>query len=216
MTRAAPVPHSQATRIAHAGLSLAVGVELLSGIIMRAPEQNFPANAFFEVHIVSALAVTAFALAFWGIILVRKTGTRAGLLFPWSSVTRTKAFLHGFRAYVTGMRAARPLPYDEASPCAATLNGLGLFVVTALGATGFASDLAKNAGFARGPAVLIAADLHQVMADLVWAYLLAHGLMALIHHYGLDKGLAEMWSFGRSPKTEATETEATHTQGYEK
>ncbi len=36
------------------------------------------------------------------------------------------------------------------------------------------------------------------MGDLVWVYLLGHGLTSLFHHYGLDKSLAEMWSFGRS------------------
>lgn len=197
-----PVSHSQATRIAHAGLSLAVGVAFLSGIIMRPPLQNYPANVFFEVHLISVCTAATFALAFWAVVLTRKTGSAAGLLVPWFSPFRLKALWCDVQAHASGAAATQ---LSEASPVAAAFQGLGLLLVTAMALSGLLADLAEAGGFVGEQTVCIATHLSHVLDALVWLYILAHGLMALIHHYGLDKGLAEMWSLGRSTDTEGRE-----------
>ena len=157
------------------------------------------------MHLVSGQVAAVAALMSWGVILTRRTGTGAGLLFPWISVRRLGALRCDFRRHVHGLRHQLLPPYDEANPLTAALHGLGLVLVTAMGVTGFACDLAEDDGFQGAGAVLYATGLHQVMEDLVWVYLLTHGLMALVHHYGLDTGLGEMWSLGRSTDNEGHE-----------
>jgi cytochrome b561 len=44
---------------------------------------------------------------------------------------------------------------------------------------------------------MIAMTVHLALANLVWAYLIVHAGLALLHHLLRSMRLSTMWSFGR-------------------
>ncbi len=65
-----------------------------------------------------------------------------------------------------------------------------MMVMAMLGAIWFALDLAG----ATGAAADFAIEIHKLLGNIAWAYLIGHGLMAVLHHFRGDAGLGEMWS----------------------
>ena len=196
MTSAPVVSHALATRVAHAGLASAVVVDLLTGIIEQPPTPSYPENVFYAVHLISGWCALVLALAFWAIILVRRIGTDPGLLMPWFNRRRLRAFVLDLKAQMASLLANRLPPYQKASPLAGALHGLGLLLISATAASGLIYEIAQGTGGAENHLLPLAKDLHDALGGMVWVYLLGHGLMSLIRHYGLDKSLREMWSFG--------------------
>lgn len=200
--------HSQSTRLLHGVLALAVGVQLLTSIIMQAPNARHPGNVFFAVHQVSGIAEALIVLLFWGVVVTRLVGTDAGLLVPWFGAVRRQAFYADVRLHLTAFRKRRFPPFIEESPFAAALHGLGLLLISAMAATGLVYYLAGVAGYQDFPVVGLAMDAHRLMANLVWAYLIGHGFIALLHHYGGDQNLNVMWSLGRTENVEGKENDS--------
>lgn len=199
MTTLRHIRHSRSTRIAHGGMALAVGVDVVTSLIQEPPGQIYPANVFFQVHQAAGLAAGAFALALWLIMVFRKVGTPFGLLVPWFSARRLAAVWLDLKAQLGGLRAHHRPPYHEAAPFSSAMQGLGLVLISAMALTGTIYFAALHAGAVNRSSAVLAMGLHRTLGDLVWAFLLGHGLVSLIHHYGLDKSLAEMWSLGRTP-----------------
>lgn len=194
--------HSRATRIAHAGLAIAVMAQLATSLIMRAPRADRPGDVFFQAHSYGGLAAMGFVVLFWLVVVIRTAGTDPGLLMPWFSAPRRQAVAADVRATWAGLRAFRMPPYQEAAPFSASIHGLGLLLMTVMAGTGTYYFLATQAGQPETGLLALAMDLHGLLANLVWAYLIGHALMALLHHYGSDHSLAEMWSLRRMPQIE--------------
>ena len=57
--------HSRAARWLHAGLAVAVAVDLTSDIILQAPRGGHPGNLFYTLHEVSDAACLMLALGLW-------------------------------------------------------------------------------------------------------------------------------------------------------
>lgn len=115
MNRPAPLAslgHSRATRWIHAGLSVAVVVELLSGILMQVPQGDHPANVFYKLHAADNVTTLALAAGFWGILGTRHSGGAllglitamglSGLLCEFGGETRM-AIWHGLLCDLTGV-----------------------------------------------------------------------------------------------------------------
>lgn len=184
-----------ATRLAHMGLALAILLQLATSLFMSEPKPGRPEDLLFQVHEYSGLTALGFAFMFWCILAVRRSGTEFGALFPWFSAARRHAFaedvvLHG--------RATRRLTfpaYRDDGPLAAAAHGLGLLLITTMATSGalwFASELL---GFSETLAIELIIEFHKLLANLVWAYLLGHAGMALLHHVRRDASLGQMWSF---------------------
>lgn len=194
MTTSEQAGYSPGTRLFHAGLAIAVLTQLASSQFMQAPENGKPGNWVFEVHEYSGLTAMAMALGLWVVIMTRIGGTDTGLLLPWFSAARRKAFLADTTRHWTAVRSFR-LPADRPeSPFAAAIHGLGLLLVTAMAATGTAYWIGGIAGYEDGVSVWLAINLHGFLANLVWAYLIGHTGMALIHHYAGMQSLRQIWS----------------------
>ena len=200
--------HAQGTRLLHGVLALAVGVQLLTSIMMQAPNARHPGNVFFEVHQVSGITAALIVLLFWGFVVARLVGNDAGLLVPQFSAARRQAFYADTARHFAAFRLGRFPPFTEAASFSAALHGLGLLLITAMAATGLVYYLAGVAGYQDQPVVGLAMDAHRLMANLVWAYLIGHGVMALLHHYGGDQNLNVMWSIGRTEHVEGTDDES--------
>jgi cytochrome b561 len=192
--------HTRATRIAHAGLAIAVATQLATSLIMRAPRADRAGDLFFQAHSYSGLAAMAFVALFWLVVVLRTAGTDAGLLMPWFSAPRRRALVADLRETWAALRSFRLPPYAEAAPFSAAIHGLGLLLMTTMAATGTFYFLTAQAGVSETGPLALAMEVHTLLANLVWAYLIGHALMALLHHYGSDHSLAEMWSLRRTPQ----------------
>lgn len=96
-----PARHSRATRWLHAGLSLAVAVDLASGIILQAPDGDHPANLAYRVHMAGNGVVLMLALGLWAVVALRPLRARAGLRALLAVVTGMA--LSGLAAELAGL-----------------------------------------------------------------------------------------------------------------
>ncbi len=61
---------------------------MITGLIMQTPSVRHSGNGFFTIHRDSDILIGTLALAFWLVMTTRRSGTEAGLLFPWLKADR--------------------------------------------------------------------------------------------------------------------------------
>ena len=161
------------TKLLHTAVLLAVAHQLfLVGLVER-PRGATAGNVFFTWHQTVGLVTLGIVTTFWLWALLRRTETAAGALFPWLSVHRREALWQDLCAHLDELRRFR-LKHAHESPLASATHGLGLLVVSAMAGTG--AVMAFDG--VPGGAVL---QLHQLLANLMWAYVIAHAGIALLH-----------------------------------
>lgn len=186
--------HSLFTRTAHMGLALAIILQLLTSLVLVAPDPKTAGNFWFEIHEYGGLAAFGFVLLFWLALTARRVGTSAGLLFPWFSGSRLRALWEDTKAHLKSLIRFRLPPYDEHAPLAGAVHGLGLLLVTAMATTGTIYYFINAGNPDAGGLVGVVMFVHKTLANLVWAYLIAHAGLAVIHHFSQNMNLKEMWS----------------------
>lgn len=186
--------HVLPTRLAHLGLAFAVVVQLATSQFMEGPHRDRPGDLLFTVHEISGLTALGFAFFFWLVLAARRRGTPAALLFPWFSLRRVGAvFRDAFRQLGAVLRLRLPI-YEEESPLASAVHGLGLLLMSAMALTGTVWFIAHLTAVPRNGFLRFDMAVHHLFANLVWAYLIGHGLLALVHHVAGDADLGRMWS----------------------
>ncbi len=196
--RSATPRHAIAARFLHAGLAIAIVVQLASSQFMK-PDAG--GDSIFGVHAYVGLMAFALVLAFWLQIAVRQRGTPWGMLIPCFSRARLAAVLTDVKAQLVALRHLRLPKHDSHSPFASAIHGLGLLLVTAMAASGTLYYFVNTGNPDAGGLVGLAMTVHTTLANLVWVYLMGHAIMALIAHYGGTLSLGQMWSLRRSPNT---------------
>jgi cytochrome b561 len=161
------------TKLLHAALLLAVAHQLLLVGLVERPRGAVAGNAFFAWHQSVGLFTLGVVTIFWLWALVRRSETAAGALFPWLSARRRQAFLRDVRAHVFALRQFR-LMHAQESPLASATHGLGLLIVTAMAGTGAVMAL----GGVAGGSLL---ETHKLLSNVLWAYVIAHAGVALLH-----------------------------------
>lgn len=188
-------PHSKLTRLLHLLLAVAVVHQLFISLVMVVPEAKRPGNSFFELHEWVGLFTLGLLVIFWIWTLVRRGETRFGMLFPWLSRTRRSAVWVEVKAHLASLRQRR-IPFAQESSLASAVHGLGLLIATAMvftGATGY---------FLPGAEFLL--EVHATIAPLMWAYLVGHVGLALLHQIAGHRMLQRMFSFGKSADAQNT------------
>ncbi|MBE2259886.1 MAG: cytochrome b/b6 domain-containing protein [Rhodobacteraceae bacterium] len=189
--------HAFSTRLVHAGLALAVIVQLLTSLPMEPPAADSVGNGFFQIHQYSGLAAFAFVFAFWAVVCVRSPGTAPGTLFPWFSGSRLSALRTDARTHLAALLRRRLPPHDSQAALPSAIHGLGLLLISAMAVSGtvyyFINTGDPDAGGAVGAVMLV----HRTLANVVWVYLFGHAGLGVIHHYAHDVSLGEMWSLER-------------------
>lgn len=195
----APGPtYSAGTRLFHGCLALSVLCQLATSQVMQEPRHGRPGDWIFAIHQYSGLVALALALGLWVVVITRIGGTDMGLLLPWFSAARRKALVTDILRHWAAVRSFRLPDHRPASPFPAAIHGLGLLLITAMATTGTIYWLGGIAGYQDGSAVRLALNLHGFMANIVWAYLIGHAGMALIHHLTGQQSLRAMWSVSPS------------------
>jgi cytochrome b561 len=184
-----PAPHSTLTKLLHLMFAAAVVHQLLISLVMVVPEGNRPGNSFFELHEWVGVLTLGLLVIFWIWSLVRRGEARFGMLFPWFSGARRSAFWADLKAHLASLRRGR-VPLTEESPLASAVHGLGMLIATAMALTG-----AVGYFF---PATRILLEVHMTIAPIMWAYLIGHVGLALLHQMAGHRILQRMFGFGKS------------------
>lgn len=202
------VQHSRVTRLAHMGLALAVISQLLTSLVFVAPSPGKSGNFFYELHEYGGLTAMGFVVLFWLALTVRQVGTNPGLLFPWLSPRKLRDLWNDIVAHLRALIRFRLPPYEQHGPLASAVHGLGLLLVTAMALTGTLYYFVNSGNPDAGGLVGVLMFVHLNLANLVWAYLIGHATLALVHHFADNFSLAEMWSLKR-PTAEPAAVENT-------
>ena len=185
---------SVATRLLHGALLLSVVWQLIGSNFIERPRAGQAANTMYEVHEVVGLITLGLVLAFWLWSLLRRRETPFVALFPWFSAPRLRALAGDLAHHWAELKHWR-LPGGEAeTPLASAVHGLGLLVVLVMAATGtWLYTLPMPAG--------LVLEVHKLVANLVWAYLVGHAGLAVLHQVSGHPVLQRM--FGRAPRDQA-------------
>ena len=177
--------YDRPTRWLHAGLALTVPIQLLTELFMHRPKlghvRTGAESFFFEMHEWVGLAACAIVVLH---ILWSALGTAKGgfaRLFPYFSADGRKSIIEEIRE-VPGWLSGRLHETAEESALAGSVHGLGLLLVLGMAITGTIVFFGMNeitgqlTGLARA-----ALQLHHTGGNLVWAYLIGHVGMVVLH-----------------------------------
>jgi cytochrome b561 len=183
------------TRLTHVSVSLVVAHQLLSSSLMQGPRRGRPSDWLYGEHEWGGLIGLGMLGLFWVWILLRRGETDLSALVPWLSRARLVALRNDLVHHVTTIGRGR-WPHSDSQALAAATHGLGLLIALTMAATG-ASTLLWAPG--TGPySVLLSA--HKLVANLMWAYLIAHTSVAVLHHFRGDGTLRDMFTFKFRPE----------------
>jgi len=169
------------TRLLHLGLVSSVTVQLMVSLVMEAPgaRAHSALEVFsYQVHRYAGLAALAVVLAHWVWSLTTRGRATVRNLFPSTSHERARVL-----SEARGM-LEKQIP-DSETPGGVTglVHGLGLLAVTAVALTGallfvWWPEVGKPDALTH-----TLGDVHSALSNLVWAYWIVHGGIAVIHHY---------------------------------
>ena len=190
--------HNRSTRLLHAGLALAILTQLLTSLAMQGPDDVQAGDLLFQVHRYSGLAALLLAFGLWLTILLRSRGTEIGALIPWFSRRRLALLWQDAKVHGGAALTLRLPEHDPQAALPAAVHGLGLLLISAMAASGATYFVQVAVGLhSAEPDGMIAVTVHLALANLVWAYLIAHAGFALLHHMLRSMSLSTMWSLGR-------------------
>lgn len=170
------IPRSNTTRVMHLLLLLAVVNQLISNQFMERPLPGEPPALIYVQHEYVGLAGLALMTAFWVWMLVRRGETRLVRLLPWLSPSALRDVVADVGAQLRRMARLRA-PDDGDGALASAVHGLGLLVVSAMTLSGGIYYVALGSPLARN-----AMSVHRLFANLMYAYIIAHASMAVLHH----------------------------------
>lgn len=179
---------SRATRLLHMLLAAAIVTQLALSLGMQAPGRGGPGDALFEIHEKTGLAALAILVTFWGWSLIRRGETRLAVLFPWFRRERRRAFGADLVAHAQALRSGS-IPLAEGKPLASAAHGLGLLIATVMATTGALGYFVRQAR----PLL----EVHETAAPLMWAYLIGHAGIAVVHQIKGDALITRMFTLAR-------------------
>ncbi len=173
------------TRWLHAGIAGLVIIQIVCSEFMEPPSpgQTVPAVSlsFFRIHETSGLTAMFVVALHWLWNLTGHVSGGWGHLFPWFSREQRDPFYSDLRAVPRWMHEGIPAQEDQTISLAGAVHGLGLVVVTAMGATGTAVFLGMGPDGSMSGLVAAAREVHGFIANFLYVYLVGHVGMAIIH-----------------------------------
>ncbi len=188
------LPRSNTTRVMHLLLLLVVVNQLVSNQFMERPLPGDPPALIYVQHEYVGLAGLALMAAFWVWTLVRRGETRLVRLLPWFSPSALRDVAADAGAQFRRLARLRA-PDDSDGALASAVHGLGLLVVSAMTLSGGIYYVALGSPLARN-----AMSVHKLFANLMYAYIIAHASLAVLHHLlGSDIFSRMFWTRHRQP-----------------
>lgn len=179
-------PRSTVTKILHWLAALAIITQLGLSLVMQSPSRNRPGDSFFEIHEKVGIAATATLVAFWIWSIIRSGETRLVAFFPWFSAKQLRLVA------TDAKRLFAPLePGRTERPFASAIHGLGLLIATVMALSGILGYFVASA-----KSLL---EVHETVAPLMWAYLIGHVAVSLLHELRGERIIGAMLSLS-APK----------------
>lgn len=185
----------------HTALAVAISHQLIISWFMERPQPNgSDGNFAYELHETVGLASLALLFLFWCWTLFRNRETEFGKLFPWLSSARLNGLMEDAESYLKGIRALRERSSTSGSALASAIHGLGLITASIMAITGAIYYFSVTAGGTFITLATAALTTHATVANLMWAYLIGHSGMSIVHELLGSPVLKQMF-FGRSRKS---------------
>ncbi|MGE3692582.1 MAG: cytochrome b/b6 domain-containing protein [Novosphingobium sp.] len=179
--RSTAIKRSKLTRVLHWLTALAIVTQLGLSLVMQSPGRNRPGDALFEVHEKVGIAATAILIAFWIWSIARSGETRIAAFIPWFSVRQLKLVWADARnLFGTVHEGGRERPFASA------VHGLGLIVATIMALSGLLGYFVTPARSLLG--------VHEAIAPLMWAYLIGHVAISIVHELRGERIIRSMLS----------------------
>lgn len=196
------IAYGWGTRVIHISLALAVVVQLATSLFMSHDANGGRENLLFEVHEYAGLTSLVIIAVFWLVVFFGKKGTPLGLLFPWLSGPRRKALKASGARHFKAFKAKKVPSYEDEDAVASTIHGLGILIISVMTLTGLLYFIGGKMSATDGVIATVAISIHAPFSKLVWAYLIGHAGIAVLHALRRERPLSVMWSLKPSQKSD--------------
>jgi cytochrome b561 len=176
---------------------MGVSAQLGLSLFMEAPDDKDEALVsglplqLFQAHENIGLALLAILVLHWLWSLTGHVQDGFGHLFPWFSKERMKKVKAETREALK-LRISDP---ETSNALAGAVHGLGLLAATGMAATG--AVIFFNLNVATGHMTALGEtfhSIHEAISPLMWAYLVSHFLIAVIHKRMGHTNVKDMFS----------------------
>lgn len=192
---------SLVTRGLHLLIAMAVVHQLVISLIMTSSRPRLiGGDAAYALHQNVGLASLAVLALFWLWAMIRRREHGLAAMFPWFSSLRRRAVADDLLVHLRSLGTLRLPQPGDVTPLASAIHGLGLLVVTLMAVTGAAIYVYAAPDGTMPPPVAMLQEIHKLAANLVWAYLVAHAGLALVHQMLGHRVLQRM--FAAAPRAE--------------
>lgn len=183
------------TKILHGLLAAAVIHQLLVSLVMHRPRPSNPGGSSgYGLHQTVGLIALGILIAFWLWTLIRRRENGFADLVPWFSAVRLRAVTDDLMDHLHALRHGHlPVPREE-TPLASAIHGLGLLVATALAVSGTIIFVMMGTDGSISATGHLVMEFHSLLANLMWAYLIGHPAIALLHEAMGHRILQNMFS----------------------
>ena len=189
--------YDRTTRWLHAGIALAVVIQLVSSQVMEVPQPKRLLNGaeltFFVVHRWSGMCVLTLVVLHWLWHLAGHVPYGWGHLYPWFSGPRLRKVLSALKALPAWIRWQLPAGGEETVPLAGAVHGLGLLVAAAMALTGSLIFFGMAADGSLSHILELVKEIHGFIANFIWAYFVGHVGMAIIHQWRGESLIVRMF-----------------------
>ena len=194
---------SNLTRCFHLAVLAIVVHQLLTSTIMERPSPGDDPGWPYTLHTwIGATGLVVLTL-FWLWTLRRSASeTPLSQLVPWFSLNRLRMILREVAGAAQSLLNLR-LPSLQLPALSSAVHGLGLLLATFLGASGAAWMFGFN-GTRYGRTIV---GLHELAGNVMWAYLVGHAAMALLHQALGDRVMSRMFWLGKEARRSALTAE---------
>jgi cytochrome b561 len=196
--RRRPMQYDRLTRWLHAGIVLAVMIQLTSSQLMQVPQPGHSLAGtgipFFSVHRWSGMCVLSLAVLHWLWGLSGHVTNGWGHLFPWFSRSRLGEVLSAIKAMPAWLQGKLPVGGQETIPLAGLVHGLGLLLITAMALTGSAIFFGMSPDGSMPRSLEPVRPIHGFIANFVWVYFFGHAGMAALHQWKGEPLITRMFN----------------------
>ncbi len=171
------LPKSHVTRALHFFMLLIVLHQLFGSLILERPMPGEDPAWPYWLHEYLGMAGLGAVTLFWVWTLLRdRRETRLGQLFPWFSARGWGGLFADLRSLLGDLASLRK-PSLHLGAIASAVHGLGLLAASYMALSGTFWFLV----FKGGPYARTVLGTHKLVANLMWAYVIAHVSIAVLH-----------------------------------
>ncbi len=180
-----PMKYDLVTRWLHAGIAVLVAIQVICSGIMEVPKPEAAISpvgfSFFRIHETSGLIALIVVSLHWIWNLTGHMSGGWGHFFPWFSPEQKNRFYSDLKSIPRWIQGGIPAQEDETISLAGAVHGLGLLVVSAMAITGTIIYFGLGPDGATSSFIAFVVELHGFLAGFLYAYLVGHVGMALVH-----------------------------------